>query len=223
MRFRAVQMLSELMLSDMAHQADMGPGGLHRLVTIHGAEMAAVPGAAEQRRKVTLLPREHVEDRGELLGEHEEAAIGDRLFITQSMDEAASRQTGGGDAVGDPKVIDFGKEAADLAPAGSLAGLAGFAYQDDEEVETVTCGLNRTVRARPDEVAESGEKLQENRGWIGFGVRRDGADDRSGDTVERLRGKAGPGGIAERRWVWGCDWGSGRGRLLRLKIKLAAD
>jgi hypothetical protein len=81
---------------------------------------------------VTLLPAEHVEDGGELLGEDEEAAVGGRLFITQGVDEAAGRETGGGDAAGDPRVVDFREEAADLAPAGSLAGLAGFAYQDKE-------------------------------------------------------------------------------------------
>jgi hypothetical protein len=116
------------------------------------------------------------------------------------MDEADGCRAGGGDAAGDPKVVGFREEAGDLAPAGSLAGLAGFAYQDDEEVKAVTGGLNRTVRAGPNEVAESGEELQENRGWIGFGVRRDGADNRSGETVERRRGKAGPDGIFDQSW-----------------------
>jgi hypothetical protein len=44
-----MQMLSKLMPSDVAHQADVGSGCLQRLVTIHGAQMTAVPGAAKQR------------------------------------------------------------------------------------------------------------------------------------------------------------------------------
>jgi hypothetical protein len=111
------------------------------------------------------------------------------------MDETTRWQAGGGYAAADPEVIHFREEAADLAPAGSLAGFAGFADQDDEEVQTVTGGFHHTVRGRPYKVAEGGEELEENGGRIGFGVRRDGADDPPGDTVERRRGKARPTGI----------------------------
>jgi hypothetical protein len=151
---------------------------------------------------VAFLASEYVEDRGKLFGKQQEAPVGRQLFIPQSMDEAARGQAGGGDAAGDPEVVHFRKEAADLAPAGSFAGFTGFADQDDKEVQTVTRGFHHTVRGRPYEVAEGGEKLQENGGRIGFGVRRDGADDRAGDTVERCRAKARPTGIP----LWGRRW-----------------
>ena len=144
---------------------------------------------------MAFLASEHVEDRGELFGKQQEAPVGGRLFIPQSMDESARGQAGGGYAAADPEVVHFREEAADLAPAGSLAGFAGFADQDDEEVQTVTGGFHHTVRGRPYKVAEGGEELEENGGRIGFGVRRDGADHRPGDTVERRRGKPGPTGI----------------------------
>jgi hypothetical protein len=75
------------------------------------------------------------------------------------------------------------------------AGLfAGFAYQDDEEVQTVTRGFHHTVRGRRYKVAEGGKELEENGGRIGFDVRRDGADHRPSDTVKG-RGKPGQTGI----------------------------
>jgi hypothetical protein len=157
--------------------------------------MAAVPGAAKQGGEVAFLASEHVEDRGKLFGKQQEAPVGGRLFIPQSMDEAARGQAGSGNAAADPEVVHFREEAADLAPAGSLAGFAGFADQDDEEVQTVTRGFHHTVWGRPYEVAEGGEELQENGGRIGFGVGRDGADDPPGDAVERRRGKTRPTGI----------------------------
>jgi hypothetical protein len=167
---------------------------------------------------VAFLASEHVEDRGELFGKQQEAAVGGRLFIPQSMDESARGQAGGGDAATDPEVVHFREEVADLAPAGSLAGFAGFADQDDKEVQTMTGGFHYTVRVRPYEVAEGGEKLQEDGGRIGFGVGGDRADDRSGDTVERRRGKAWPNGIPLsgwrwRRWLGLRNW---RGELLLL-------
>jgi hypothetical protein len=112
------------------------------------------------------------------------------------MDEAARGQAGGGYAAVDPEFIYFREEATDLAPASSLSAFAGFAYQDDEEVQTVTRGFHHTVWGRPYKVAEGGEELEENGGRIGFGVRRDGADDRPGYTVKSGRGKAGQTGIA---------------------------
>jgi hypothetical protein len=148
---------------------------------------------------VTFLASEHVEDGGELLRKQEEAPVSGRLLIPKSMDEAARGQAGCGDAAGDPEVVHFREEAADLAPTGSLAGLAGFADQDDEEVQTVTSGLDDTVRSRPYQVAEGNEELQENGGRIGFGVRGEGADDRAGNPVEGFRGKNGPSGVCEGR------------------------
>ena len=151
---------------------------------------------------MTFLASEDVEDGGELFGKHKEAPVGGRLLIAQSMDEAARGQTGSGDATGAPKVVDFREEAPDLAPAGSLAGFTGFAYQDDEEVQTVTSGLHHTVRGRPDYIAEGGEKLQEDGGRIGFGVRRDGTDHGPGDAVECGRGKPRPSEIPLRGRGW---------------------
>ena len=55
-----------------------------------------------------LLPAKHVEDGGETLGEHEEAAVGGGLLVAQSMDEAAGGQAGGGDTARDPIFVDFG-------------------------------------------------------------------------------------------------------------------
>jgi hypothetical protein len=140
---------------------------------------------------VAFLASEYVEDRGKLFGKEQEAPVGGRLFIPQSIDEAARGQAGGGYAAVDPEFIYLREEATDLAPAGSLAGFAGIADQDDEEVQTVTGGFHHTVRGRPYKVAEGGKELEENGGRIGFGVRRDGADDSPGDTVERRRGKPG--------------------------------
>jgi hypothetical protein len=73
------------------------------------------------------------------------------------MDEAARGQAGGGNAAVDPEFIYFREEATDLAPASSLAAFAGFAYQDDEEVQTVTRGFHHTVWGRAYKVAEGGE------------------------------------------------------------------
>src|ERR1700733_7367111 len=123
------------------------------------------------------------------------------------MDEAARGQAGGGDAVADPEIVYFREEAADLPPAGSLTGFTGFAYQYDKEVQTVTRGLHHTVRGRPYKVAEGGKELEENGSRIGFSVRRDGADHCPGDTVQGLRGKAGPSGIPLRGRGWGSRIG----------------
>jgi hypothetical protein len=143
-----------------------------------------------------------VEDGGELFGKQQEAPVGGRLLIPQGMDEAARGQAGGGDPVVDPGVVHFREEAADLAPAGSLAGFAGFANEDDKEVQAVTSGLHHTVGGGPYQVAEGDEELEENGSRIGFSMRRDGADHRPGDTVEGLHGKRGPKGIPllERGW-----------------------
>ena len=52
---------------------------------IERGEMAAVPGAAEQRRQVSVAALEGVEDGGELFRKSEQAAVGGRLLIAQSM------------------------------------------------------------------------------------------------------------------------------------------
>jgi hypothetical protein len=124
-----------------------------------------------------------LKDGGELLREQEEAAIGGRLLITQSMDDAVGCGAGGGDAARGPEIVDFGEEAGELAPACSFASLARFADQYDEEIEAVTSGSHKAVRRGADEVAEGGQELQEDGGGIGFGVRREGADGEAGKAV----------------------------------------
>jgi hypothetical protein len=50
LRFGAGEILGELTLGDMGNEADVGSGGLQVLVHPEVGEIAAVPGAAEQRR-----------------------------------------------------------------------------------------------------------------------------------------------------------------------------
>ena len=87
-RFGAAEMVGELALRDMTHDADMGVRRLEGTVAVVGAKIAAVPGAAEHRGELAGPPTEHMKDGCELLREQEEAAIGDGLLITQSMDDA---------------------------------------------------------------------------------------------------------------------------------------
>ena len=127
---------------------------------------------------------ERVENRGELFREGEEAAVGGRLLIAQSMDEATGCQARGGDAGGEPGVVDFGEEAGDLTPTGAFTGLAGIAHEHDVEVQTVAGGIDHAVGSAADQVAEDGEKLEENGGRVGLGVGSDGADGESRETVK---------------------------------------
>ena len=69
---------------------------LEGTVVVVGGKIAAVPGAAEQRRELAVPLAEHMEQGSELLTEQEEAAIGDRLFIMQSTDDAVGCGVGGG-------------------------------------------------------------------------------------------------------------------------------
>jgi acylphosphatase len=85
--------------------------------------------------------------------------------------------------VGDPKVVHFREQAADMAPTGSLAGFAGVADEDDKEVQIVACGFDHAVGYRADHIAKGGEKLEENGDGIGLGVGRDGTDCAAGDAV----------------------------------------
>ena len=96
-------------------------------------------------------------------------------------------------------MVDFSEETGDLTPAGALAGLAGFADEHDVEVETVAGGIDHAVGSAADQVAEDGEKLEENGGRVGLGVRSDGADGESRETVK--------GGFAQ---LWSHRW-AGRG------------
>ena len=92
------------------------------------------------------------------------------------MDEAAGGEASAGDAAGEPRVIDFREEAGNLTPTGSLAGLAGFAYEHDEEVKAMASGVDHAVGSTADEVAEGSQELEEDGGRMCFGVRSDGVD-----------------------------------------------
>jgi hypothetical protein len=140
-----------------------------------------------------------MEDGGELLGEREEPAVGRLLLIAKSIDEATGCKASAGDAGGEPGVVDFREETGDLVPTGALAGLAGVAYEHDKEVQAVAGGVDHAVGSRADQVAEGGQKLEENGGRVSLGVGSDGADGESCETVESgfaqlgIRGRAGRG------------------------------
>ena len=116
-RAGAMEMLHELMLGDVADEADVGAGRLQRMAAVKGAEIAGIPGAPEQRGKMTALPSEGLENTGKLLGEQEETAVGGRILVAQGVDEAVGGEAGGGYAVIDPRVVNFREETGDLAPA----------------------------------------------------------------------------------------------------------
>ena len=177
-------MVSELSLGDVTHQADMSRSDLDRAVAVVGAKVAAVPGAAEQRGELAGFAAEDLEHGRELLGEEEKPAIGGGLLIAQRLEDATRCGTSGGDAACRPERVCFGKEAGDLAPAGSFAGLARFADEDNEEIETVARGTDPAVRDRADEVAEGSQELKEDGGRVGFGVWGQAINDATRDTVE---------------------------------------
>jgi hypothetical protein len=127
---------------------------------------------------------ERVEDGGELLREREEPAVGRGLLIAQSIDEATGCKASTGDAGGEPRVVDFCEEAGDLTPTGALAGLAGIAYEHDEEIEAVAGGIDHAVGSRADQVAECGQKLEEDGGRVRLSMGSDGTDGESCETVE---------------------------------------
>ena len=212
-----VEMLGELALSDVGNEADMGAGRLHRPATIENAEMAAIPGAAKQGREVTLGLAHGMERGGEFFREQEQAPVGGWLLIAQSIDKPIRNQASVGDAGLDPRSIDFREEAADLLPAGAFAGLAGFADQHDEEVETMAGGVDHAVRAGADQVAEGSEQLEQNGGGLGLSVRCKGADGESGQPIESGFAEGGPGG----RRGWGRRSGV-VGVQVRLRLRLNA-
>jgi hypothetical protein len=115
------------------------------------------------------------------------------------MDKTTGCKTSGGDAVREPRLVDFGKEAGDLAPTAALARFAGIAYEDEKEVQTVAGGIHHAVRSRADHVAEGGQKLEQNGGGMGLRVRSDGADGEAGVAVESGHGEPGRSRIGERR------------------------
>ena len=136
-----------------------------------------------------------MENGGEFFREREQAAVRGRLLIAQSIDKGSGRQSSCGDAFGDPRVVDFIEEAADLVPACSLAGLAGFADQHHEKVETMAGSIDHAVGCGTNGIAERGQQLEEDGGRMGFAVRGQAAYGQPRDTVKC--------GIAE-------DWIRGR-------------
>src|SRR5580704_12230596 len=100
------------------------------------------------------------------------------------MDEATGCGARGGDAGGEPGMVDFGEEAGDLTPTGAFTGLAGISNEHDVEVQTVAGSIDHAVGSAAGQVAEDGEKLEENGGGVGLGVRSNGADGETCETVE---------------------------------------
>ena len=150
-------MLGELSLRDVTHQADMSRSGLDRAASVVGTKVAPVPGAAEQRGELAGFAAEDVEHGRELLREQEKTAIGGGLLIAQRMEDASRCGASGGDAARGPERVRFGEEAGDLTPTGPFAGLARFADENNEEIETVAGGTDTAVRGWADEVAEGGQ------------------------------------------------------------------
>jgi hypothetical protein len=183
-RLSAAEVMGEVALGDMTHDAEVGRGGVERMMDVVCGEIAAVPTAAQQRGELASLAAELVEHRGELFRKHEEAAVGDGSLITLSVEDAFDSGAAYRDAVRGPAWVDFCEEGGDLAPAGSFASLTGFADQDDEEIEAVTGGADAAVKRRADEIAEGGEELQQDSGGISFGVRSKAAHDEAGKAVE---------------------------------------
>ena len=207
--FGGVERLGELALGDVADEAEVASAGLQETVTVEHAQGAAIPGAAQERREVGTAAAHGVQHGGELLGEKQQTAIA--CLLAHHGDEAARGKTRAGDAILGPGGIYFGEEAGDLVPAGSLAGLAGFSDEHEEEVQGVPGGSDHAVWSGADEVAKGGEQLQENGLGLGLGVRGQGAHGFSGEAIERafleygFHGLLGLGCrfLAERRpWLW---------------------
>jgi hypothetical protein len=144
---------------------------------------------------VALGTPQGMENGGEFFREREQAAVRGRLLIAQRIDKGSGRQASRGDAFGDPGLVDFSEEAADLVPACSLAGLAGLADQHHEKVETMAGSIDHAVGRGTNGIAERGQQLEEDGGGMGFAVWGQAAYGQPRDAVEC--------GIAE-------DWIRGR-------------
>ena len=206
-RFSRVEILCEFALRDVGDQADMRAGCLDGVETMERVEIATIPGATEQGREVALGTPQGVENGSEFFREREQAAVGGRLLIAQSIDKRRGRQASSGDTFGDPRAVDFIEEAADLVPAGSLAGLAGFADQHHEKVETMAGGIDHAVGRGTNGIAERGQQLEEDGGGMGFAVRGQATYGQPRDAVEcgiaedRIRGRTGPRRCGRRRAI----------------------
>ena len=211
--FCRVEILCEFALRDVGDQADMGAGCLDGVETMERAEIATIPGATEQGREVALDTPEGMENGGKFFRERKQATVRGRLLIAQRIDKRSGRQASGGDAFGDPGVVNFREEAADLVPACSLSGLAGFADQHHEKVETMAGGIDHAVGRRTNGVAERGQQLEEDGSGMGFAVRGQAAYGQPRDAVECgiaedwIRGHTGRCRCGRRRaglslWLW---------------------
>ena len=110
--FGATEVVGELAFGDVGDEAEVGSGGVEETASVLHREVAAIPGAAEQRGELAGALGEHVEHGGELLGEEKEAAIGGGLLIAQSVDDAIGCGAGGGYAARDPSGVGFGRRPA---------------------------------------------------------------------------------------------------------------
>ena len=170
-RFSGVKILSEFALRDVGDQADMGAGCLDGVDTTERVEIATIPGATEQGGEMAFGAPHGMENGGEFFREREQAAVRSRLLVAQRIDKRGGRQASGSDALGDPGAVDFVEEAADLVPACSLAGLAGFSDQHQEKVETMAGGIDHAVGCGTNGIAERGQQLEEYGGGMGLAVR----------------------------------------------------
>ena len=182
--FCGVEILCELALRDVGDEADMRAGCLDGVETMERAEIATIPGATEQGREVALDTPEGMENGGKFFRERKQATVRGRLLIAQRIDKRSGRQASGGDAFGDPGVVNFREEAADLVPACSLSGLAGFADQHHEKVETMAGSIHHAVGRGTNGIAERGQQLEEDGGRMGFRVWGQGAYGQAGNAVE---------------------------------------
>ncbi len=198
-RFGASETLGEFAGRDMGDHAEVRVGGAEEMGSIVSIKVASIPGRAEQRGELAGVVAEQMEDGGELLGQEEEAPIGGRLLIAQGIEDAVRGGARGRYAARDPTRVGFVEEVGDLTPAGSFAGLAGFAGQYDEEIEAVTGGAGHAVRRRAGHVAEGGEEMQEVGRGIGFRVQRKTADSKARQAVEGGFGEGGQRGRFFRR------------------------
>jgi hypothetical protein len=121
---------------------------------------------------------------GKLLRECEEPAVCGWLLIAQGREEASGSEASAGDAGGEPGLIYLGEETGNLIPAGAFTGLAGIADEHDVEVQIMASGIDHAVGSAADEVAEDGQELEKKGGRMRLGVGSDGADGKSGETVE---------------------------------------
>jgi hypothetical protein len=113
------------------------------------------------------------------------------LLISHGIENAVGCGAEGGDSLRGPEAVDFGEEGGDLTPTCPFAGFARFAYEDDEEIETMTGGANQGMRLWTSEVTESGEELQKDGHGIGFAMWGKATKGEAGNTMEGEIGQRG--------------------------------